>query len=348
MAVALVEHPTSNTDAQNFCAGLDWLEYTVPDGVPAANAVPFLASDSWTHVPSGGNGYSRSLVYGSIRILYGGQAGMGAHVVMSSKALGEVVEECGVASGGELLDIVAVVGGRVSRLDLAFDLVNGDITVERLHAAAESGDCVTRFRTFRLVEDRLCTTGESRGKTLYLGTGKGDSLIRAYDKKSERLSKGDASEKVSAAALSAWLRVEYQFRHAAAERIATLLRLGGMRAVEPVLIGLWSPVVARKRNNIQKSVVVGWWAEFIGTSVRAKLGLPKLRPSLERAAAWVERCVAPMLAAVVRASGMRLGYWRGTLQRGERRWTEKHRLVARQPWPGVELTWASFKLGIAG
>lgn len=103
----------------------------------------------------------------------------------------------------------------VTRVDFAFDLVN--------YCPNFIDDCIDQIERSRLPSGRLMTIGRSSGmcysvrlgdqKTIYLGSGKSNKLLRIYDKKLQFQNKlGECPYNEGLEVPESWIRIELQCR----------------------------------------------------------------------------------------------------------------------------------------
>jgi phage replication initiation protein len=107
---------------------------------------------------------------------------------------------CGLVADWHPIALMVVqLKGKISRLDLACDFLNGEHTVDDAVAMLKKGEFVVRGRQpgSRLAGDWL---DGMRGRTLYIGSGKNGKMLRVYER---GVMLGDLS--------SPWVRYEVQF-----------------------------------------------------------------------------------------------------------------------------------------
>lgn len=128
---------------------------------------------------------------------------------------------------GQNLDAVDLVGqmdkmsGQFTRMDVEFDFINLGLSVNQLHDLIKDQKVQVRNKKGHLVDFKGIFE-ENDDQTMYFGSGKSDKFLRVYDKKVEQLGKDKA---FFAVALSCenWIRVEGEFKHSYATRIAHYL-----------------------------------------------------------------------------------------------------------------------------
>jgi hypothetical protein len=118
-------------------------------------------------------------------------------------------------------------------------------------------------------------------------------LLRIYDKQAERKAKGHSDP-------GPWMRVEFQARK---ERAPLLCRCLLAEDAGELVCGLLrgylefkeAPTASEDTNRSRWSPQP-WWRTFLEDAAKRKLGVPDPEPSLERAATWFVRQVAPVYA----------------------------------------------------
>lgn len=126
------------------------------------------------------------------RIGWGGNRGTGC-VDLSGAGCAMVRDWDAVMVG------IARMGGRLTRVDLCCDFLDGAVSVDRAVAAYRIGAFASQGRppVARLIDD----LGSEKGRTLYVGCGSSSKLLRIYEKGRQL---GDKA--------SPWVRVECQFK----------------------------------------------------------------------------------------------------------------------------------------
>ena len=188
----------------------DWVNITSkihsPDGL-----IRLLGLDkegiSWEQV-KGAHGYCDRLYWEKISIHYNGRDDMGIWLEMSGQGC-RVFESFGTGDYESLFQEVFDNPGdmHVTRLDVAFDDLDGLLDMETVCSDARAGEYVSRFRT-GLAAYGL---GDATDKSSTFGSRSSEALVRIYDKAVER---GFTDGRH-------WVRVELQLRR---ERAATFLQ----------------------------------------------------------------------------------------------------------------------------
>jgi DNA relaxase NicK len=160
------------------------------------------------------------------------------------------------------LDRLLALGARVSRLDLASDLVGKHINLEEWYQKVRNGDAVTNARRHRLVQSES-------GATLYIGSRSSERFLRIYDKAGQEGVDMD------------WFRAELELKGGAAKGVARYLQQ--KRSLEEV------PAIINAFFRLRCSD----WDEWMETDHSAVIYSTKTRSNT---ADWLLNSVAPALA----------------------------------------------------
>lgn len=259
---------------------VDYLEFTLhvspAIGVGlAAQVVGDLTvrPGGWRGYPCSAEGASGGLVGWSPEDFNGAR---GVHISLSSAAL--PLDVVG------LLHFIYSNSGRVTRLDVAFDDVEGLLSMRTLLRAFNRGDYACRAKSavpgkrssYRMYQSRYA--GGRTGSTLYFGSAAADTVVRIYDKSAEQ---GTASH---------WIRVELQLRRDRADSLAREFWarefLDFSLAQGVILSHLRFLPAARSDSNRSRSPVAAWWARMMGQRVYTLAPAAVASRTLEKVYAW--------------------------------------------------------------
>lgn len=186
---------------------IDWLSYTVKSVIPGKRVYPDYIHSEGIAV-RGNLGYTDGWeLVGGVRIYSNpDRPDMGYHVIMSGKALQNIVKQ-----GHDLLvllrDVLAL-NAVVKRVDLALDLQSGTAKVSDFCDAFRDGNAITNCRSFREIKGLT----ERQGHTAYFGSRQSERMLRVYDKAAETGLQNDA-----------WVRVELEVKGERANGVANYL-----------------------------------------------------------------------------------------------------------------------------
>lgn len=164
---------------------IDWISVTFANK-DADNAIPpHMAGAYWTDcAPQRGYSLARqSVPHGVKDNTHEHRREMGRHVVYGGKTL---IRLSSVMSALDVLEHTEEHNGRVTRLDLALDVLDSGLSLAALQAQFEAGKCQTRARKI-MPYGRV---GNSQG-TLYIGSRTSEAYMRIYDKAAEIGQAGD-------------------------------------------------------------------------------------------------------------------------------------------------------------
>jgi phage replication initiation protein len=146
-----------------------------------------------------------------------------------------------VQSWFEIVHLLEKLDARITRLDLAADFIEGEVSVDEALAAFRSGafNAGGSPPSARLVDD----LGSGAGRTLYVGSGKSSKLCRIYEKGRQL-----------GLRTSPWVRVEVQFRNRCYEvPHATLLDPAGYLAGSYPVLREWIAAAALPLHAIRRA-----------------------------------------------------------------------------------------------
>jgi phage replication initiation protein len=225
-----------------------------------------------------------------------------------------------------------------TRLDPSLDDTAG-ITpgVSGVEAALERGDVATRAKSYNASGDRAFG-GDRLGHMVTVGKRISDSYLRCYDKALESYRKACATVKAGQPAPAKpepCTRFELELKNERAHLAAIELACADLERW-PALVAGWISGHCDFREqgtgsgNITRATRLSWWASFIGNAERAYLSTPKPVQTVERAIAYVQRQLSPLLSALLQgAYGGDLGAFVSDLvDPGRPRWKARHHHLA--------------------
>lgn len=322
----------------NLTAAIDWLEFTVKEFTLTSliNDILRLAEESFKELPSGRFGYNAQLkwVDGNLFVLYNVDKDkiplpddkMGLHVIITGTGCRSYDNAC------HLYDLILMVIGCVpkhkfTRIDLAIDDHGEDLLqYDRIHQAALESMFTSRWSKWDEVNSRNCSDGSYLGRTMYFGSQKSDIFVRIYDKKLERIAKDKQAQNLD---LDPWTRLEVVYKQQRAQLLAEYLvyheDVG--TALKKTLNNYIRFVLPPKKSDSNKSrwQTVDWWAEFIGAVGTLKLTIQPLNRTIDQMADWVDKQIAPTMAAIMTAHEGDLDWLYKTIAQGQNRLSAKHK-----------------------
>lgn len=187
--------------------------------------------------------------------------------------------------------------GHATRVDWAIDDFDGRLTLKRILDAEAVGGMVSRWHGLTTIQNH--ERGTVTGWTVYMGSRKGASLVRVYNKTAEQRKKGNEAP-------DGWVRLEFQTNRELADKLARAYFREGSSAVIGQLsrrVRFAEPVPSD--SNPRRWPVAWWWASVLG-SVEPGPSLcagEVAECTVARLEAYVERQAGPALTTVVKAHG---------------------------------------------
>ena len=255
-----------------------------------------LDSESFTH-ELGRYGYCGSLKCGNISVLYDGSDPMGMLIEMS----GDGCEQYCLLKKDDAALIKLLLALRkedsmVTRIDIAFDDLEGKLDMSLMKSKLDSMEIRTRMRSWTNIDQTRISTNEPLGLTMYVGQKDSNSQFRIYDKGLQQMVDDQ------------WIRVELTLRKEESDRfVRSYLESVQAEMTEQAQFELFSKLAAqlalgklafletRKTNN-SRSPVCEWWSDFLSTSVAMKLAPVERIQSVQKTEKWARECVAKSLA----------------------------------------------------
>lgn len=157
---------------------IDWLSVTFKEHTHDCEA--FLcrytrSNPTVSATPRFGYSDARTDAMGVLSLWHNDYAAMGLHEVFSGSTLRNLFERSGVASS-EILESAIDAGGRITRLDLALDAQDEQISLSNIAAALNRGENTGTSRAFSEIKSN------DSGHTIYVGSRQSEKFIRIYDK----------------------------------------------------------------------------------------------------------------------------------------------------------------------
>lgn len=192
----------------SFC--VDWLSMTLKADKSSSFLPDFgfgLDITDWTPVrPKNGYETCYQHPFGHLLMWSPKRADMGVHLAIGGRALNEMHKYASIEPH-TLIYWANENDAGVSRLDLAFDVLNTPVDIDALSAApqvvGQEGSA----------KGRSIVTTIPRGKTLYVGSRQSDKFLRIYDKSAEQ----GWSEELQ------WTRIELELKKQTAKMAAGVL-----------------------------------------------------------------------------------------------------------------------------
>lgn len=280
---------------------LDWLSFTLPYSDVSMDRAQSIAPAELSNEGNFGlYGYvSGFKISGGGRIMYNSdRQDMGIHVILPASSLALLDFR-----PLQLLNLIRDWGGKITRLDLAFDDFEGLLDIDEMHAKLLSGHVQTRYRRVARTSGANLGSDEKTGDTVNIGSRKSASFVRIYDKLLERQAKNaDVPDGVTH-----WIRVEVELKGDKADAVSEIL--GNTALSSSVSAGaeaaklLYGLLDFKDEDpddsNKSRWQTAEWWLTFVRVNTKRSVSLPKIERSIERSKKWINNTVSSTLAMIV-------------------------------------------------
>jgi len=217
---------------------------------------------------------------------------MGVYVQLSGEGCARVCNHHFFQSWGEFFEDTRKFGGVFNRVDIAFDDRNGTIPVDEMFSAVDAEGFVSQFRKVKKVEE--VAEGGFTSRTRYIGSAMSEKCLCIYDKRLERLAKGEADPGV-------WIRFELRFKGKTANELASWIienaDLAGACGFLRSAITFQEP---SGDSNQSRRKISSWWEEFLTETEKIRVTFRRVeRTVLERAEQFVKQHSATLAMLVM-------------------------------------------------
>jgi hypothetical protein len=245
---------------------LDWLAFTYKDmSREAAKWIQLRASaeNSVDCAPTNGYRAAYRTTQGIVIMWNLDRSEMGYHVIISGSAIRNIIDQQNVDQK-TLLGEVCNTGASITRLDLAKDAQDAEISLDAIYGELESGRYTGTARTVSQLHS------PNGGNTVYIGSRQSEKFIRIYDKAAQE----NLHDRL-------WCRFELECKGMVARALAVLLAKTDrwQDAFNEIALGM---------VDIEHSS--DWKQFFMDESV--PIGMPKLEKKSDREA-WIASQVTP-------------------------------------------------------
>lgn len=314
---------------------IDWLSFTVVSTTDIVDALDLFGYviDDFAKLPKGARGYKTMYKVngGSIYALCDGNVNMGVHIDVSGSSVADFLqrfsESLKIATPfGEGYDIdfdttfmMALLEqiqrhGHLTRFDIAIDDVGCKyFSTDDIVRMYDSARIISKFRNMRNVIESE-SFGRKTGHTVYFGSRTSDIFLRVYDKQLEQNKKlADENKRVT----NPWVRWELELKNERAVSVANMLVSGiKLGTVAVGVLGHYMRMIDLDDVNRSRCSTYSLWVEFTSNVAALKITVPKMLKTLDEKRSWVERQVAPTLAAIILADGGSLEFLENNLVSG--------------------------------
>ena len=248
---------------------------------------------------------------------------------------GGLLERCDVPDTVRLLHrLIHIHGAKINRIDLTVDDFSRSMLPEYIRDANQAGNYSGyRKGNFQYITD---DNGDcySAGWTIYLGSRTSDKFVRYYNAKIKHgidafryeVEYKDETANVIANAIANTIakdNAKYNSSMIAKNKVDETLS----SMLCALIIGKTAFIDRTNADRLSRSVPLPFWQDFVtrmgGKGIR--LSPPTIKPTMERAIAWLERSVAGTLAMVSQYVGAdKISYIRSLAAAGRERMGARH------------------------
>lgn len=320
-----------------FSVGVDYLGFTVRN-VPLDELATRLGTP-FSEGKGGFRGYPKSF------IATGDQGGTAILGTGAPRNPGEIHADVsgGFLGGWDFARVHALTkwvrdqGGKVTRIDIAFDDRVGVISVAGVRRAIEKGQAVTRFRDMTQIRKvGLEAKGDGQGETVNLGSRVSQTFIRIYDKAKEQQRKGKE-------VVGPWVRWEVELKDERANAMGQALAALDEDEWRKVAVGVLRSAVDFRQTDWEaepmdrtRAEPTRWWLRLTEGLKRARLVIGQVVRKIEDVKQWFSESIGPIVA-VLKASAKAGQAWLDLVaDAGAQRWRAKHHALLETPPPMKE------------
>lgn len=291
--------PSSNTGAQitapveNRCI-IDWFAFTIKKSDPyEVTDMMGLKRGLFSELERGGMGYKKRLQFGHITIYFDGTDNMGVHVEMSGQGCREFE-----TSSHTWLDLIALIElekGGITRLDIAIDTVDGSLPLSNITAALDAGNVRTRFSKTRVIEaaDISVDGLSNKSETRYFGSVSSRCMFRLYDKSAQLGLDSD------------WIRFELQLRDDRAQAAASQILLRhDLGFVATGIINQYLAFINDDDSNRSRCSLQDWWFSWLQHTDKLKISTAKAIRLINDVKDFLKKQYSPTFAMIKKAVGI--------------------------------------------
>lgn len=258
-----------------------------------------------------------------ITVLAGGKVEqMGTHVQISGEGC-RMLEACPDFPGWpEFMKIWRANGANFTRIDLAMDDLEAQVSYKDVLSWEESGVLVRKGNSIRQYGNRV------QGKqawTLYIGSRQSEVMLRVYQKGWELTQKGLS---LPEGAHPDFLRFECEYKGRRADQVAQVIINQGLQAAFGCIrhsFEFTNPDDIDKRSNKRRAAE--WWVHLVEHTKIVTTVTQYVQKSLEQVKNWITKQVGTSLATIVHADGGSIQFLVDVIKASEQRLKPRHRIM---------------------
>ena len=311
-----------NDFLNNLEIKIDWLSFCVPSDVyTVERIITDLGYDpsDFTKMEKGANGYKDMYKLSGypMFIMANGSKEMGIFISCSGSVIFQLVRtffdtlktetpfwsmafDLSSLSSNATIELLKFIKniGKISRLDLAIDDIGKRyFSCEEIMDLIRSGQCVSKFRNVKSLQEHSISTFENLGYTVYLGSRQSEIMLRIYDKKKQLKSVSDLEIDHE------WVRWELELKDSRANAVVD--RIIKNESVGIIALSVLSHyvrfIVLDDLSNKSRCSVLSKWQKFCENIEPCKLYCKPEPKTLEQKKEWFKSQVMPTLAGIVYA-----------------------------------------------
>lgn len=179
-------------------------------------------------------------------------------------------------------------GGQFSRVDVAIDDYDGNLSPEAAWVKMKTREVNTRWKSFSRVQS-ISYTSSFEGYTVYLGSRDTQSFARIYDKAAQM------------GLPYHWTRFELEYKKDRAQELAGRISRG---TIDLAGLALYQIRFLEPAESMRKHWETSeWWTDFLQVSDTDRLYMPQYEIGLEDVRRWLHDQTSGALALLARTYG---------------------------------------------
>lgn len=320
-------------------ASIDWLEFTVLDMALDETILNImeLTPEDFTPLNKGRFGYKSQIKWseGNVFLMFNAKEQEAAEELQSVDRMGIHVMITGSGCRQyevhhqlkRLLLYLTALDEKVNftRIDLAIDdFAEKVINFSRIHQAALDRLFTSRWNKWDELNSRKSSDGEFIGRTMYFGSQASDIFCRIYDKALERKANGDKDVRYP----DRWTRLEIIYRKERARQLVYHL-VDNKVAVGDAIRGTLNQyirfLVPAHDSNKARWPTADWWQVLLAGVGKLTLTVQKEEKTIDDMTEWVDRQIAPTIAAILTAKEGDIEWLHEIIKKGAQRLSQRHR-----------------------
>jgi hypothetical protein len=306
---------------------IDWLRVTFPGTLDALDRAKALFGPGleWVEMDRGGFFFGRCLRRGHVSIYFEGKvaenaglvlvdvSGQGCRQLEAEGVLDVPCEANGFEGGWRgFLGELQALGCTFPRVDWALDDTEGSLDLDEIERCWDEDRCASRFQD-KERRRRTRRGGELVADSLNFGSRTSQMFVRIYNKRLERLVKGEPADALPAH----WVRTELEAKGRGGSALVAKFVEHGSEVVSAALRHYLDFKVEGGDSNVSRRASCPWWESFLGRVKAAAVGIGAAARSLEGMAKALWRQWSAGLRLLMEAPAYGPEWFSQLLQQGE-------------------------------